>query len=83
MGKRIKSVKVWISGAGALEVGLGNSGTEDWAQIANDVLRLIARAEQRWLIYIDELPILLFNIIRADPAKRRATGAPFSRLVPQ
>ena len=68
MGRRIKSVKVSIPGAGALDVGLGSSDTEDWTQVANDVLRLIARAEQRWLIYIDELPILLFNIIRADPA---------------
>ena len=67
MGKRIKSVKVSIPGAGALDVDLGNGGTEDWTQVASDVLRLIAREEQRWLIYIDELPILLFNIIRADP----------------
>ena len=66
--KRVKSVKVSIASAGALDVSLGNSDTEDWTQVANDVLRLIARAEQRWLIYIDELPILLFNIIRTDPA---------------
>ena len=65
--QRIKSVKVSIAGAGALDVSLGNSDTEDWSQIANDVLRLVARVEQRWLIYIDELPILLFNIIRTDP----------------
>ena len=67
IGKRIKSVKVSIPGAGALDVGLGTSDTEDWTQVASDVLRLIGRAEQRWLIYIDELPILLFNIIRNDP----------------
>lgn len=66
--KRVKSVKLSIPGAGELDVSLGNSDTEDWSQVANDVLRLIGRAEQRWLIYIDELPILLFNIIRNDRA---------------
>lgn len=65
--KRVRSVKVSIGGAGALDVSLVNSDAEDWSQIANDVLRLIGRADQRWLIYIDELPILLFNIIRTDP----------------
>lgn len=39
----------------------------DWTKVACDLLRLIVQAEQRWLIYVDELPILLFNIIRNDP----------------
>jgi hypothetical protein len=68
LGKRIKSVKVSIPGAGGLDVGLEEPDAEDWTHVANDLLRLIAQAEQRWLIYIDELPIFLFNIIRADPA---------------
>lgn len=67
MGKRIKSVKLPIPGAGSVGVDLTQAEEEDWTAVANDLLRLIARAEQRWLIYIDELPILLFNIIRADP----------------
>jgi len=67
VGKRIKSIKVSIPGAGALDVGLGGGDTEDWTYVANDLLRLISKAEQRWLIYIDELPIFLFNIIRNDP----------------
>ena len=66
VGKRIKSVKLPIPGAGSVGVDLTQAEEEDWTEVANDLLRLIAKAEQRWLIYIDELPILLFNIIRAD-----------------
>ena len=65
--KRTQSVKVSVAGVGSLDVGLGGDDTEDWTHVANDVLRLIARVDQRWLIYVDELPIMLFNIIRVDP----------------
>jgi hypothetical protein len=40
--------------------------------VGSDVLKLIAQADERWMIYVDELPILLFNIIRNDPQ----TGVP-------
>lgn len=64
---RIKSLKVPIPGAGALGVELGDSAAEEWTEVGSEVLRLIGKAEQRWLIYVDELPIMLFNIIRNDP----------------
>ena len=64
--KRIQSVKVSVDGVGALDVAVGGAN-EDWTHVANDVLRLIARIDRRWLIYVDELPIMLFNIIRVDP----------------
>lgn len=67
MGKRIKSVKIPVPGAGSLGVELGDGDAEDWTRVACDLLRLIAQAEEPWLIYVDELPILLFNIIRNDP----------------
>lgn len=67
IGGRIKSVKIPVPGAGSLGVELGDGDAEDWTTVACDVLRLIAQAEERWLIYVDELPILLFNIIRSDP----------------
>lgn len=64
---RIKSVKIPILGAGSLGVDFQNSTSEDWTKVGSDVLGLILEAEEQWLIYIDELPILLFNIIRRDP----------------
>ncbi len=67
IGRRIKSVKIPLPGAGSLGVELGEGGAEDWTQVACDVLQLIAQMEERWLIYVDELPILLFNMIRNDP----------------
>lgn len=61
---RIKSIKV----AGTVGLELNSGATEDdWTQVGTEVLRLIGQTEQRWLIYVDELPIMLFNIIRNDP----------------
>ncbi|MFZ2853958.1 MAG: ATP-binding protein [Rhodocyclaceae bacterium] len=66
IGGRIKSVKIPVPGAGSLGLELGDVDAEDWTKVGCDVLRLIAQAEERWMIYVDELPILLFNIIRND-----------------
>jgi uncharacterized protein len=66
LSRRIKSVKIPV-GAGSVGVELGQKETEDWTKVANDVLDLIGKIDERWLIYVDELPILLFNIIRSDP----------------
>lgn len=60
---RIKSVKI----AGAVSVDMGSGEAEDWTRVASDVLHLIAQADERWMIYVDELPIMLFNFIRDDP----------------
>jgi AAA+ ATPase superfamily predicted ATPase len=67
MAGRIKSIKIPVPGAGDFGVELGNNPSEDWMKVGNDVLSLIAEAEESWLVYVDELPILLFNIIRQDP----------------
>lgn len=67
IGGRIKSIKIPVPGAGAVGVDLGDGKDEDWTKVASDVVQLIAQAEERWLIYVDELPIMLFNIIRNDP----------------
>lgn len=64
---RIKSVKIPVPGSGSVGIELNDEGTEDWTKVASDVLHLIAQADERWLIYVDELPILLFTIIRNDP----------------
>lgn len=63
VSERIKSIEI----AGSVSVKLGNGEAEDWTRVASDVLHLIAHADERWLIYVDELPIMLFNIIRNDP----------------
>ena len=64
---RIKSVKVPIPGAGSLGLDLGEAQAEDWTQVAGEVLTMLAGLEERWLIYVDELPIFLYNIIGNDP----------------
>jgi hypothetical protein len=68
LGNRLKSIKLSIEGAGELGVDLGVApAMDDWTKVGCDVIRLIAQVEQRWLVYVDELPIMLFNIIRSDP----------------
>lgn len=66
LGKRIKSLKLGGFGATA-EVGLTGSDADDWSTVGNELLALLAELDDHWLIYVDELPIMLFNIIRQDP----------------
>lgn len=68
IGARVKSVKILVPGAGTFGVDLQDAPAEDWTTVAGEVLTLIGKLETPWLIYIDELPIFLFNLIRADPA---------------
>jgi len=63
---RIKSVNIPVPGAGPVGLELNDADTEDWTKVGSDVLTLMAQADERWMIYVDELPILLFNIIRND-----------------
>ena len=63
---RIKTAKISIPGGGGVTFDIGNQDVEDWASIGIEVLALIAQAEEPWLIYVDELPIMLFTIIRND-----------------
>ncbi len=57
--------RIRLPGGG--EIGLVAAESEDWSGVANDALRLLAEDPSRWLVYIDELPILLHSILRADP----------------
>jgi hypothetical protein len=66
--KRVRKVGLPVPGGGALAVELDGVATEDWSDVASDTLRLIGEAKERWLIYIDELPIFLYTLIRNDKA---------------
>jgi hypothetical protein len=48
IGQRLKKVTIPIPGAGSLGVDLHAGSDEDWAEVANDLLRLIAQAETPW-----------------------------------
>ena len=66
---RIKSLKIPVPGAGTFGVELNNGiDSEDWTKVGSELLRLIGQVEQRWLVYVDELPIMLFAIMRNDPS---------------
>ncbi|MCF6219085.1 MAG: ATP-binding protein [Gammaproteobacteria bacterium] len=61
IGERTQSVKV-----SGVEVSLNKQEPEEWTIIACDLLQLIAQVKGHWLLYMDELPIMLYNIIRDD-----------------
>lgn len=48
------------------EVGLRGRTPGDWIEIADTLLQSLAQAGPRLLIYVDELPIFLFNLIKRD-----------------
>jgi uncharacterized protein len=66
MTQRIQKFKIMVSGAAGIDISLGTNAPEDWTKLGSDCLSLIAKVEGRWLIYVDELPIMLFNIMRSD-----------------
>ena len=62
---RIQTVRI----PGMIGVELRAASAEDWTTVASELVALIAGLDQRWLISIDELPIMLLTrIIRGDPA---------------
>lgn len=64
---QINSIKYSSEGAGTVETILRNASQEDWTGATGDVAGLIGQCKTPLLIYMDELPILLFNIIKTDP----------------
>lgn len=68
--KRIRKVTI-SAGGGSLETELGDKEEEHWTNVAGDLLRSLATLEGEWLIYIDELPIFLYNMIDAPGGEKR------------
>lgn len=66
--QRLKGVKVGMPGSGSIALDLSTTQCEDWTELASDILRLMSDVRERWLIYIDELPVFLFSLIANDPA---------------
>jgi uncharacterized protein len=67
---RIKKLKVSAAG-GALETELAEKSTEHWTKIAGDLLRKLADLEGGWLIYVDELPIFLYKVLKEPDGEKR------------
>lgn len=64
--QRLKSLKIQVAG-GSFSVELASQQTADWTLPASELLCLLKSTREPWLIYIDELPILLYNLLRHDP----------------
>lgn len=65
---RIDGLKLSVAGAGAAELKLKGSAGEEWSSVAGAALRLLGKADRSWLIYLDELPIYLYTLMRGDAA---------------
>lgn len=59
---RVKTVR--LPGGGGFDLA---ARQESWEAVASDALALLAAQPGRTLVYIDELPIFLFNMMRFDP----------------
>jgi hypothetical protein len=66
--QRLKGVKVGVPGTGSIALDLNAARCEDWTDLASDILLLMSEVRERWLIYVDELPVFLFSLIERDPA---------------
>ena len=66
--QRVRGVKLGVPGTGSIALDLNAIQCEDWTDLASDILRLMSQIRERWLIYIDELPVFLFGLIAGDPA---------------
>ena len=66
--QRLNGVKVAMPGAGSVALDLASAPREDWTDLASDILRLMTDVRERWLVYVDELPVFLFSVIAADAA---------------
>lgn len=60
-------VRVPIPDLGKVDVRLRDGKTADWTSTASALLQLMAAQQQRWLLYVDELPIFLYTLINNDP----------------
>jgi len=63
---RSESVQVPLPASEGVGLTLRASGGEEWSDVADDTLRLMSKAGDRWLVYMDELPIFLYGLIRGD-----------------
>lgn len=62
---KIKTIKIGLPETASLEIGL-QSDTEDWAIVASELIDLFNLIDEYFLLYIDELPIFLYNILKKD-----------------
>ena len=60
---RVRSVS--LPGDVGFELG---AKQETWEAVASDTLMLLAQQQGDTMVYIDELPIFLFNMLRYEPA---------------
>lgn len=66
LGAHVQSAEIGLPGGPSINLGLGKPKADDWTREAGDLLQLLTKADKRWLMYVDELPIFLFNVIRND-----------------
>lgn len=52
---------------------LADADAPDWTQLADELTRTLGRLDGDWLFLIDELPIFVLQLIRADESGQRAS----------
>lgn len=63
---RVAGLEAALPGLAKAGLKLRAADAPDWTTLASDALRLLSAHEQRWLLYVDELPIFLNTLIDKD-----------------
>lgn len=64
---RIQQIKVGVPGVADMAVQLqAGPAPAEWTVVASELLGLLSQVNTRWLIYIDELPIFLYGLMKND-----------------
>ena len=65
--KQFKSIRIAFPETGSFELNLNHDLKTDWTSVADSLVELLLHLEHSTLIYLDELPIFLNQIIKRDP----------------
>ncbi len=63
---RIEAIGGTVPGGGGAKLGLRQGAEKEPLTVALEALRELGKTQERWLLYIDELPIMLYNILGKD-----------------
>lgn len=61
-------LKIKAPEGGSVEVALGERAAEDWIKSAGSIIKRLGQLTVPLMVYVDELPIFLFNLIQNDQA---------------
>jgi len=69
LGRRVRKLDIGLESVG---IELRDPDGEEWAVIGSELIQALGEEGGRWLFLIDELPVFVLKLLRADPTAERA-----------